>query len=539
MSAPRAGAGASARPGAGSGAGPDAGPGTGVQHARRRLAAGATTAVEHTLECLAAIDRADPQLGAFVTVDREHALRQAEAADAALRRLGPRAWTRQPLLGVTVSVKDLVQTGDLPTTRGSLLPNRRPRVDAPAVARLRAAGAVIIGKTSTSEHGWSASTLSRVAPPARNPWNPALSAGGSSGGAAVSVATGMCDAALGTDGAGSIRIPASFCGIVGFKPSYGLIPYVPAGPDRLSHLGPLTRSVCDADELAALLAGADPRDPDSGAALRHAPGGPAAGRPLRIAWVQPPGVSPEVAEALAGLPAVLAGQGHRVERIPLPFDDPYPALVDLLAAGEAAGTAPEDEPWCDPARLALVRYGRTLSAVQLVRAEDARLALRSRLAELMQRHDLLVMPTVPVEPFDAHQIAPPWAEGPEELRWLAWSPLTYPFNLTGQPALSLPAGLTRSGLPAGVQLVGALGADQLVLSAGRRLERDLGPLPPAPPLPHPASAAISGAASGAPSLPALPAVPAPSARRTPAAAPAYVPAGTADTAGAASPERLV
>ncbi|MFF5801894.1 amidase [Streptomyces sp. NPDC012746] len=420
---------------------------------------------------LTAIRATDPALGAYVEVAEARALREAEAADRLIAGLGEAAFRGRPLLGVTVSVKDLIQTQDIPTRRGSLLPNPRPAADAPSVARLRAAGAIVVGKTTTSEYGWSASTVSRVSAPTRNPWALDRTAGGSSGGSAAAVAAGLCTASLGTDGAGSVRIPAAFCGVVGFKPSYGRIPYVPPCAERLSHVGPLARSVADVAELMAVLGGPDHRDPDS-ATPPSVPG--AALAPLRVGWVEFRGTSAAVRDVTEGVLPVLAALGHRVDRIEAPFPDPYGALVDILAAADAHGTAPGDEAWCDEGRLAVVRYGRSLSGASVARAEAARLALRARLASVMKSYDLLVMATVPVEAFAAEAIAPPWAADPRDLRWLAWAPAAYPFNLTGQPALSLPVGLTPAGLPVGLQLVGRVGEDDLVLSAAGLLETALG-----------------------------------------------------------------
>ena len=444
---------------------------SGIRATRDFLRQRDSLVIDHVQSVLTAIREANTGLRAFVSVAGDEALEEAQAADNVIGRLGAAAWRHQPLLGITVSVKDLIQTQGLPTGRGSVLVNRRPRVDAPAVARLRAAGAIVVGKTATSEHGWSASTVSRAAPTTRNPWGRERSAGGSSGGAAAAVSAGLCTLALGTDGAGSVRIPASFCGVVGYKPSFGRIPYVPPCADRLAHLGTLAKSVADVAEVMAVLARPHPGDPDSGTDSVDGPRQPG---PLRIGWIEFPGTSAEVRSVSQRAWPVLAGHGHRLERIDVPFGDPYPALVDLLAAAEAAGTAAADEPWCDAGRATIARYGRTVSGASVMRAEETRMALRATLRSVMDRYDLLAMATVGIEPFDVNAIAPPWAADPADLLWLAWSPATYPFNMTGQPALSLPVGVTPAGMPVGVQLVGSFGRDDLVLAAASRLEADLG-----------------------------------------------------------------
>lgn len=454
----------------------------GIGRTKELLSRREISVLEHVQSVLTAIRERDT-LDAFVAVAGDQALQAAEQADARIRELGSDAWLDTPLLGITVSVKDLLQTYDLPTTRGSLLRNDRAREDAPAVARLRAAGAVVVGKTTTSEYGWSASTVGRVAPPTRNPYNPLLTAGGSSGGAAAAVAAGLCEGSLGTDGSGSIRIPAAFCGVVGYKPSYGRVPYFPNGADRLAHQGPLARSVADAALLAQVIAGPHPNDPDSGLGSLDAPRD---GRALRVGWIEYEGTGDEVRRVTEQARDVLVAQGHQVEHVEVRCNNLYPALVDILAASEAAGTSPDDEQWCDPGRLEVVRHGRTVSGATVIRAEEVRQGLRTTLRSVMDRYDLLAMATVPSEPFDAAAIGPAWAADPRDLLWLAWAPASYPFNMTGQPAVSLPAGLTRAGLPVGLQLVGPVGADDLVLTVARRLEAELAPLP-VPPVRTPVS----------------------------------------------------
>ncbi|MEW2412574.1 amidase family protein [Streptomyces sp. NPDC046866] len=462
-----------------------------IRTLRALYADGSLLPSEHVAATFELLAQWEPYLGAFLTLARERAGAEAEAADRLLHRLGAAAWRERPLLGMPVSVKDLTPTEGLRTTRGSLLhADTVPERDAPAVARLRAAGAVVIGKTNTTEGGWSAASVNRLQGPTRNPWDLSRTPGGSSAGAAASVAVGIGVGATGTDGAGSIRIPAAFCGVVGFKPSLGRIPYVPQSPEELSHLGPLTRTVADAALLTQVMSGHDPGDPLSFGLPAHLGAG-AAGDPaadleaaagrltgLRIGWIPSlgaPAPEPGIAAAARRAVEALAARGHTVEEIDPPFEDPYPALEVILAAWEAAAHADDLDAVADrldPGRLEVVRYGRGLSAARLAQAYEARSRLRARAQALMERYDLLALPTVAVAPFAAERHGPAAPVRKGALNWLAWAPEAYTFNLTGQPAVSVPAGLAPDGLPVGLQLVGARHADPTVLAAARQVEQD-------------------------------------------------------------------
>ncbi|WP_340681976.1 amidase family protein [Amycolatopsis coloradensis] len=443
---------------------------------RDAFARGELSPVEHVETVLARIETVGARLGAFITVDRKGAMAAAEAAATRIRHGGHTAWREAPLLGIPISVKDLIATKGLRTTRGSWQHRDWiPDFDPPVVERLRAAGAVLLGKTATSEFGWSGSGNSLLAGPVRNPWNLELTSGGSSGGAAAAVAAGLGAGAVGTDGAGSVRIPAAFCGVVGFKPSFGSIPYVPTSPENLSHLGPLTRSVSDTALMMSVMAGADARDVYS---YSGPPGewdlGPATDRPLRIGWIRSFGrPEPEVAiERIAyAAVAALGEAGHTVREMRPPCADPYHVLETILAAAEAAGAGEEPVEHAAPGRLEVADLGRKLSAIDLARAERDRGKLADEIRLAMADVDVLAMPTVPIGPFSAERHQPAEAVHKGRLSWLSWTPATYPFNLTGQPAVSVPAGFTERGIPVGVQLVGRWRADSAVLAVARDLER--------------------------------------------------------------------
>ncbi|MGW8725185.1 amidase [Streptomyces sp. NPDC055808] len=459
-----------------------------IQHAsidgiRSRYRDGSLLPSRYVAQTLDLLDRWEPRIGAFLTVARDRALAEAANADRLIETRGSAAWRERPLLGMPVSVKDLTATEGIRTTRGSLLHHDTvPDRDAPAVARLRAAGAIVIGKTNTTEGGWSAAGSNRLQGPTRNPWDLALTSGGSSAGAAASIAAGIGVAATGTDGAGSIRIPAAFCGVVGFKPTRGRVPYVPHSPEGLSHLGPLTRTVADAALMTEVMSGYDPRDPLS----FGVPSEPLARDlaevadrlpPLRIGWITSlgePAPAPAEARRVRQAVAALEARGHLVEEIAAPFEDPYPALETILAAWEAAAHGPGLDrvaALLDPGRLRVIEYGLGLGAAELATAYERRSLLRTQALTLMERYDLLAMPTVAVPPFAAGLHEPAVRVDKGRLSWLAWAPEAYVFNLTGQPAVTVPAGLSDTGLPLGLQLVGALGADLRVLAAAHQFEQ--------------------------------------------------------------------
>jgi aspartyl-tRNA(Asn)/glutamyl-tRNA(Gln) amidotransferase subunit A len=353
-----------------------------------------------------------------------------------------------------------------------------PPADAAVVARLRAAGAIVIGKTATPEYAHKAMTDSPLLGVTRNPWSLAHTPGGSSGGAAAAVAAGLGPLALGTDEGGSIRIPASFCGVVGLKPTFGLVARWPVGvAEQLTHLGPLARTVEDAALFLAATAGRDDRDgcsaagppPDVLADLHRPPGA------LRVAWSPALGYATlhsEVRRLTEARARALGGLGWRVELADPGFEDPAAAADAFRHPGLAQALGDLLPAWrarMDPTLVALVENGLRLSARDVARAQQARHALWERLDAVFQDHDLLVTPMVAVPPFRAGAPAPVEIEGRPTTR-RGWTPFTYPFNLSGHPAIALPCGLTTEGLPVGIQLVGRRFEDALLLRAAAAYE---------------------------------------------------------------------
>ncbi len=438
---------------------------------------------------LARIDRLNPSLNAFCVVDHEATLADARASEARWQRHRHEGAPVGQLDGVPVSIKDLILTRGWPTLRGSrtIDPAQPWDVDAPVTARLREAGAVLLGKTTTPEFGCKAETNSPLHGITRNPWKLSCTPGGSSGGAAAAVAAGLGPLAVGTDGAGSVRIPAAFCGNVGMKPSFGRVPAYPLSPfGTVAHLGPHTMGVTDCALMLNVMKQPDARDWH---ALPPDPADYTIGlndgiRGLRIAYSPTLGhanVHPEVAQAVERAVRLLETQGARVEQVDPGFEDPIEISTGLwfaVAYQLWRTLTPAQQALADPDFAAEAALGGALDATALHQLNQRRGALGSLMRQFMQRHDLLVTPTVAIPAFDAR---PAGQASMSAEAMLGWTPFSYPFNLTQQPAITVPCGLTSDGLPIGLQFVGPMFGDALVLRAARAYEA-LHPVPRPPEL---------------------------------------------------------
>jgi aspartyl-tRNA(Asn)/glutamyl-tRNA(Gln) amidotransferase subunit A len=429
--------------------------------------------VEVVEAVLTRIEAFNPRLNAYCTVTMDAARREARSAEAAVMRGDPLG----PLHGVPVSVKDLVITRGVRTTFGSrIYAENIPGEDAPLVERLKAAGAILVGKTTTPEFGWKGATDSPLFGVSRNPWDLERTPGGSSGGAGAAVAAGLAPLAVGTDGGGSIRIPASFCGVFGLKPTYGLIPVYPASATgTLSHPGPMTRTVRDAALMLQVMAGPDDRDPlsypSTGQDLTAGLGDGVRG--LRAAWSPTLGyatVDPEVQGVTEAAVKAFEELGCVLEKVDRVFEDPDPIWSPLFYGGIAGRLHDSLEEWrdrMDPGLVQVVEEGSRIGAVQLARANSARAAFTQEVGNFLSGYDLLFTPTLAVPPFPAGLEQPPDDRGGSRLSWVAF---TYPFNLTGHPAATVPCGFTQDKLPIGLQIVGRRRADITVLRTAAAFE---------------------------------------------------------------------
>ena len=441
----------------------------------RQVRSGEVCAVQVLDDCLARISTFQKKLNAFVTVCAEEARAQAVAIDrarAAGKNLGP-------LAGVPVSVKDILNTKGVRTTWGSrLMESNVPAEDAVAVKRLKDAGAVIIGKTTTPEFAYKLLTDSPISGITRNPWNAQLTPGGSSGGSAVAVAAGMGPLSLATDAGASTRLPAACCGILGLKPTLGRVPHsqVPDAFNNFIHLGVMARTVADCELMLAAIAGPHPSDPYSLFSQQTK------SDKLRIEWRPLLGNSlldDEVRQQCEAALSILKDSGAEVRTVEEPFENaeaPWRVLQQSNWAARYFAKLAEVEAKIEPGFAAGIRTGGAYTGQQLLAATVKRTEFFRRVQGWFERCELVATPTMSRPPLAAtHAVDEPITVNGKpagDLR-VAWAPYLNVFNLTGHPALSIPVGFTREGLPVGLQLVARWHAEADLFAAARILEDKL------------------------------------------------------------------
>jgi aspartyl-tRNA(Asn)/glutamyl-tRNA(Gln) amidotransferase subunit A len=433
--------------------------------------------IELTRAVLARVDALNATLNAFCTPTPELALDEARRAEDAVMRgdkLGP-------LHGIPYSIKDLAFTRGIRTMAGShIFATRVPDVDTPFVSRLRAAGGIMLGKTATSEFGWKGTGDSPLTGSTRNPWNTAMTSGGSSAGAGAAAAAGLGPLHQGSDGAGSVRIPAAFCGVFGLKPSYGRVPQFPvSNNDSTTHIGPLTRTVADAALMLSVMAGPDEMDrtslPDAPADYVGRLGDGVRG--LRVAFspdLDTLRVDADVAAVVREAARVFETLGCAVEEVKAGFADSHEMIRMMWNAHEAGNYArylPEWRDRMDPGLVASIENGLSYSVVDYIDMRGRKLAYWDSVRPLFERYDLLLTPSLSIAALPVGRLNPEsWPQPSNRWDWIAWASFSYPFNFTGQPAASIPAGFTPSGMPVGLQIVGRRFADLTVLQASAAFE---------------------------------------------------------------------
>ena len=488
------------------------------------IARGEVSAVEVLNAHLDWIDQRNPQLNAICTLDRDHALEQARAADD-LRRSNPDAAAAKPLLGLPTAIKDLVPTKGIRTTFGSpIFADNVPDVDALIVERIRDAGAIVIGKTNTPEFGAGSQTFNPVFGKTRNPWDPSRTCGGSSGGAATALASGMLPIADGSDLGGSLRNPASFCGVVGFRPTPGRVPRVPPeqGWDDLAVLGPMGRNVADAALLFSVIAGPDPRDPisitwergrlartwepgwrepappanhsvrsSSGARMARGrlariretaatpPFHPIASadlRGLRLAWtsnLDRYAVEREVVEVCQAALPTFRDLGADIEKAAPDLtgaDSIFRTLRANLFADKLGPLLADHRHQMKDTVIEEVERGLALTGPDIAAAQAERTRLHCRMVDFFEKYDALLLPTVQVLPFDVDQPYPTEIEGQPISTYTDWMASCYTITVTGCPAISVPCGVGPSGLPVGLQIVTPRGSDRMTIAIAAAFE---------------------------------------------------------------------
>ena len=453
--------------------------GSPVVDTAENVRSGRISAREVVAEALCTIETADPGLNAFVHVDRDGAMARAAEID----RIVAAGDDPGPLAGVPMGVKELHAVAGWPHALGSrLYAGRIADHTSTLVTRAVAAGAIPVGVTTSPEFGRASFTASPLHGVTRNPWNPRLTPGGSSGGSAAAVAAGMVPFATGTDGAGSLRIPAAYCGLVGFKATYGVVPRGPRhrGVADNDHFGVLTATVRDTARVLDCVTGLDPADRASVPAPRmQAALDQVDLRGLRVAFLPTLGgvpCDPEVAAvAEAAAQRFLAATGAIRVSVEVPIEPDCAAAFrvlsapDVYAAVAAAGAGDPGDVEVDASVRRYVEAARELTAPALLQAHETRARLVAAIAGAFERMDLLLTPATQVPAFEAEGPMPTEIDGHEVDHWGALA-VTYPFNLTGQPAISVPAGWA-GGAPCGLQIVGARHADGLVLAAAHAAEQ--------------------------------------------------------------------
>ncbi|PZO37891.1 MAG: amidase [Pseudanabaena frigida] len=443
-----------------------------------RYRQGELSPVEVTKATLQRIEDYNDLVNAFaIAVDPEIAIAEAQASEKRWREGNPLG----ALDGIPFTAKDLLLSKGLPTRRGSkaVNPDQAWDEDAPAIARLREQGAILLGKTTTSEFGYKGVTDSPLTGITRNPWNLNFTPGGSSGGAAVAAALGFGILHLGTDGGGSVRAPASLTGVFGIKPTFGRVASYPiAHTGTVFHVGVLSRTVADAALTLNAIAHPDVRDwyalPDHNLDYTANLGQGVVG--LRIAFSANFGyaqVDSEVADLVKKAVAVFAQLGAIVEEVDPNFENPRKISQTLWQAGAAKllrGFTPEQRAVVEEGLQATAAAGDRVTLAEYLSAQDAREALGRHLQRFHENYDLLLTPTVEIAAFPVGQNRPPAISENIDSSQREWSPFTYPFNLTQQPAASVPIGFTKDGLPVGLQIVAAKYNDALVLRAAQAYE---------------------------------------------------------------------
>jgi aspartyl-tRNA(Asn)/glutamyl-tRNA(Gln) amidotransferase subunit A len=441
-------------------------------------AKGKFSPVEAAKACLDQISRHENAVNAVCHTDRALALSQARASEKRWKKGKPLS----PIDGVPVLIKDLLLVKGWATLRGSRTIDRNQawEHDAPSVARLREAGCVFLGASTTPEFGWKGVTDSPLTGITRNPWDLSRTPGGSSGGSSAGLAAGYAPLTLGTDGGGSIRIPAGFTGIFGHKPSFGRVPAWPLSPfGTVAHVGPMTRTVEDAALMMTEISKADARDwhalqadgHDYTRKLKRGVKG------LRIAFSANLGhaeVDPEIAALVKAAVKLLEELGAHIIEVHPGFEDPAACFRTIWWSGARAalGKLPkEKKALLDPQLADVVEQSMALTLDDYLDAQRQRGLLGTQMRLFMQDYDALLTPTLPIPAFAAGKLSPV-DDGTG--KWVNWTPFSYPFNLTQQPAASVPCGFTKDGLPAGLHIVGRMFDDRMVLRIAAAYEAATG-----------------------------------------------------------------